>query len=86
MRLHAGKASAAAAAAASTWATDASGASRDHGLGGRVDDLVAAGVAVDALAADEELVGHAARLERVLSDAYRGSQMTTGMSRSVRFW
>ena len=69
VRLHAGKASAAAAAAASTWATRRLGRLADHGLGGRVDDLVGARVAVDPLAADEELVPrccHPARLERVL--------------------
>ena len=62
----------------------------DHGLGRRVHDLVAAGVTVDALAADEELEPrccHAGETRtRSNGDAYRGSQITTGMSRSVRFW
>ncbi len=90
VRHQAGKASAAAAAAASTWATDASGAWPTTSSVAGLTIVVGAAVAVDPLAADEELEPrccHAGETRtRSRGDAYRGSQITTGMSRSVRFW
>ena len=94
VRLHAGKASARGRGGRLHLGDRCFGGLGDHVLGRRVHDLVATRVTVDALAADEEPKSvrerrccHAGETRtRSRGDAYRGSQITTGMSRSVRSW